>query len=145
MNMMIKKSITIDNIIEQEQFSQYPWPTQVCFDRGKESIGCDLDGITRKPIPTRNPQANAIIERVHQVIGNIIRSFELQDNYLDEDDSWKGNFSATAFAACSTYHTTLQKSPCQLVFCRDMICNIEHIVNWEYIHASKQKVIQKHN
>jgi hypothetical protein len=40
-------------------------------------------GIKRKPI-TVSPQANAIVERIHQVIGNIIRTFELQDNYLDE-------------------------------------------------------------
>lgn len=147
-----KKSVTIANIVEQEWCSWYPWPTQVSFDRGKEFIGRDFQdmlkneyGITRKPITTRNPQANAIIERVHQVIGNIIRSFELQDNYLDEDDPWKGILSATAFAVCSTYHTTLKKSPGQLVFGRDMIFNIEHIANWKYICTSKQKIIQKNN
>ena len=43
-------------------------------------------GIKNKPITTRNPKANAIVERVHQTIGNIIRTFELQDNYLDEED-----------------------------------------------------------
>ena len=59
----------------------------------------------------RSPQANVIVERVHQVIANIIRTFELQDNYLDEDDPWKGVFSATAFDVRSTYHTTLQKTP----------------------------------
>jgi hypothetical protein len=32
-------------------------------------------GLKLKPITTRNPQANAIIERVHQTIGNIIRTF----------------------------------------------------------------------
>jgi hypothetical protein len=46
----------------------------------------DEYGVKKKPITTRNPQANAIVERVHKVIGNIIRTFELQDNYLDEDD-----------------------------------------------------------
>ena len=35
-------------------------------------------GIKGKPITVRNPQANAIVERVHQVIGNIIRTFELE-------------------------------------------------------------------
>ena len=55
-------------------------------------------GIKAKPITARNPQANAIVERIHQVIGNIIRTFELEDNYLDEDDPWKGILSATAFA-----------------------------------------------
>ena len=102
-------------------------------------------GITRKPITTQNPQANAIIERVHQVIGNIIRTFELQDNYLEEENPWKGILSATAFAVRSTYHTTLKQFPGQIVFGRDMIFNIEHIANWEYIRASKQKIIQKNN
>ncbi len=104
--------------MEQEWFSRYPWPTQVSFDRGKEFIGHDFQdmlkndyGVTRKPITTRNPQANAIIERVHQVIANIIRTYELQDNYLDEANPWKGILSATAFAVRSTFHTTLKNTP----------------------------------
>jgi hypothetical protein len=47
--------------------------------------------------------ANAIVERVHQVIGNIIHTFELQDNCLDEEDTWKGILSATVFAVRATY------------------------------------------
>ena len=81
-------------------------------------------GIKGKPITVRNPQANAIVERIHQVIGNIIRTFELEENYLDKSNPWKGILSATAFAVRSTYHTTLMKSPGQLVFGRDMIFNI---------------------
>ena len=102
-------------------------------------------GITAKPITVRNPQASAIVERIHQVIGNIIRTFELEDNYLDEDDPWKGILSATAFAVRSTYHTTLQKSPGQLVFGRDMILNIQHQANWEFIKQRKQRIIEKNN
>jgi hypothetical protein len=64
-------------------------------------------GVKKKPITTRNPQADAIVKRVHQTTGNIIRTFELHDNYLDDDDSWKGILAATAFAICTTYHTTL--------------------------------------
>jgi hypothetical protein len=30
-------------------------------------------GVKAKPITVRNPQANAIVEQVHQVIGNFIR------------------------------------------------------------------------
>ena len=91
----IKRSITVANIAEQEWFCRYPWPTQVTFDRGSEFIGKDFQrmikedyGIKARPITIRNPQANAIVERIHQVIGNIIRTFELEDNYLDEDDPW---------------------------------------------------------
>jgi transposase InsO family protein len=102
-------------------------------------------GIKAKPITVRNPQANAIVERVHQVIGNIIRTFELEHNYIDETDPWKGILSATAFAIRSTYHTTLQSTPGQLVFGRDMILNIKHVANWEFIRARKQHIIEKNN
>jgi hypothetical protein len=93
-------------------------------------------GIKGKPNTVRKPQANAIVERVHQLIGNIIRTFELENNYLDEDDPWKGILSATAFAIRSTLHTSLKSTPGQLVFGRDMIFNIQHIANWQYIKLS---------
>ena len=147
-----KRSITVANIVEQEWFSRYPWPTQITFDRGSEFIGQDFQkmikedyGVKAKPITVRNPQANAIVERVHQVIANIIRTFELENNYLDEADPWKAILSATAFAVRSTYHTTLQSTPGQLVFGRDMILNVQHEANWEFIRSRKQKIIDKNN
>jgi hypothetical protein len=102
-------------------------------------------GVKAKPITVRNPQANAIVERVHQVIGKIIHTFELENNYLDDNDPWKGILSATAFAVRSTFHTTLQNTPGQLVFGRDMILNVKHEANWEYIRAQKQDIILKSN
>ena len=147
-----KKSITVANIVEQEWFSRYPWPTQITFDRGSEFIGQDFKrmvqndyGIKAKPITVRNPQSNAIVERVHQVIGNIIRTFELESNYLDEKDPWKGILSATAFAVRSTFHTTLKNTPGQIVFGRDMILNVKHEANWEFIREQKQRIIQRNN
>jgi hypothetical protein len=98
--------------------------------------------VKKKPITTRNLQAKPSAKQVHQTIGNINQTFELHDNYLDEDDPWKGILAATAFPICATYHTTLQKSPGQLVFGRDMILNIQHTANWEYIRARKQCLIQ---
>ena len=75
----------------------------------------------------------------------MVRTFELHDHYLDEDDPWAGVLSAVAFAVRSTYHTTLQKTPGQLVFGRDMVLNVEHTANWEYIRSRKQKLIDKNN
>jgi len=69
----------------------------------------------------------------------------LEINYLDEDNPWKGVLSATAFAVRSTFHTTLHKSPGQLVFGRYMILNIKHTANWDYIRQRKQKIINKNN
>jgi hypothetical protein len=147
-----KISITVANIAEQKWFSRYPWPTQITYDRCSEFIGKYFQslikndyGIKGTPLTIRNPQANAIVERVHQVIRNIIRTFELESNYLDEDDPWKGILSATAFAVRSTFHTSLQSTPGQLVFGRDMIFNIQHIANWEFIKQRKQKTINLNN
>ena len=53
--------------------------------------------------------------------------------------------AATAFAVRSTYHTTLKKTPGQLVFGRDMIFNIQHVANWEFIRQNKQICIDKNN
>src|SRR5688572_5235681 len=102
-------------------------------------------GIKCKPITVRNPQANAIVERIHQVIGDIIRTFDLEANYLDNDNPWRGILAATAFAVRSTYHTTLRKTPGQLVFGCDMIFNIQHVASWEYIRQNKQRLIYKNN
>ena len=79
-----KKSITIANIAEQEWLSRYPWPTQVTYDRGSEFIGQGFQqmlvqdyGTKKKPITVRNPQANAIVERVYQVIVTKNKTYQL--------------------------------------------------------------------
>ena len=33
-----------------------------------------------------NPEANSILERIHQVLGNCVRNFDLDEHDLDEDD-----------------------------------------------------------
>ena len=37
-------------------------------------------------ISVRNPQANAIMERIHQTVGNIIHKFFIQQTNLDNDN-----------------------------------------------------------
>jgi hypothetical protein len=148
-----KKSITVANIIEKQWLTRYPRPSIVTLDRGSEFIGqdfremCETDyGIKRKIISTRNPQANAVVERVHQTLANLIRSLEVQDDpYLDEDDPWGGILAAAAFALRSTFHTTLRATPGQLVFGRDMILNVQHQADWTAIKRRKQELIRKNN
>ena len=87
-----------------------------------------------------------MIECMHQMLRNLIRSFKLQDNpYLDSDDPWTGILAAAAFAMCSTYHTTLRAMPGQLIFGRDMILNMQYLADWTAIKARKQQLICKNN
>ena len=103
-------------------------------------------GIKRKIISTRNPQENAIVECAHQMLGNLIRNFKLQDNpYLDSDDPWSGILAAALFAMCSMYHTTLRAMPGQLIFGMDMILNTQCLADWTAIKAHKQQLICKSN
>ena len=102
-------------------------------------------GIKVKFATTANPQANSVIERIHQVLGNMLRTFKLETNYLDTDDPWAGILSATAFAIRNTYHTTLKATPGQLVFGRDLIFNTKFIADWKEIRQRKQRTIQYNN
>ena len=100
-----KYAYTIANLVEQTWLTRYPWPTQITYDKGTEFMRefaemIEKDyGIKRRGASVRNPQANSILERIHQTIGNIIRTFELYDNNdLDEEDPFAGVLSATMFA-----------------------------------------------
>ena len=74
-----KDAPTVANVVEQTWLSRYPWPNIIQFDRGSKFLAEfaamieDDYGIKQKPSLVRNPQSNAMIERIHQTIGNIIR------------------------------------------------------------------------
>ena len=68
-------------------------------------------GITVNPIPTRNSQANFILERVHQTIGNIIRTFIVQDMVLNDESPWDGILASTICALRAKVHTTMHYTP----------------------------------
>ena len=148
-----KKAATIADLVEQTWLARYPRPSIITYDKGKEFLGHafknslirDTYGIKAKVATTANPQANAIIERTHQTLANLVRTFELEENYLDVDKPWDGILAAAAFAVRSTYHTTLQATPGQLVFGRDMVLNTPFIADWEAIRLRKQKIIDKNN
>jgi hypothetical protein len=52
---------------------------------------------------------------------------------------------ACAFAIRSTFHKTLQASPGQLVFGRDIIHDIQFEANWDRIKNNKEKNIATSN
>ena len=90
-----------------------------------------------------SPQANAVLERIHQTIGNMLRTFELQDS--DDPDPWAGILSAIMFGVRATVHTTTQATPSQLIFGRDAILNTKFIADWKLIQERKQQRIDRNN
>lgn len=146
-----KSSDEIANIFQMTWLNRYPWPSQVVMDRGHEFMGDVIDllkkeyGITRKPITTRNPQANAMVERAHQTIHNLIRSQQIKGKQDLPNGTWEGILSAVAFAMRATVHTTTQATPAQLVFQRDAMHNVRFEADWQYIKERKQKLIRQNN
>jgi hypothetical protein len=87
-----------------------------------------------------------VIEHAHQAVGNLNRSFQLEDKpYYDMDDPWEGILMAIAFVLRSMYHTTLQAMPGQLIFGRDMVLNVQHLTDWTAIKTRKQQIICNNN
>ena len=101
--------------------------------------------IKNKPINTTNPQANGILERVHQTIGSMIKSFRVHDTELDEEDPWTGILGAVMFATCATMYNKNRETLTQLGFGRDEILNIQHEANWHFIKERKQKLSNINN
>ena len=123
----------ISDITKKNWFPCYPLTQRIVFDCGTKFMAeiakmrQNQYDLKRKPIRTRSPQSNAIIEQIHQTIGNIISTFDVSN--IVKNDPWSGILAATKFSVCATYLTTLQAYTMQLVFGRDAILNNMNVSN----------------
>ena len=122
--------------------SRYPRPYKLIFDNGKEfkkNFLTVFNDYGVKPWPTtiKNPQANAVLERVHQVLRNMLRTKNVKKLQLDPEDPWTEVLTSVAYTIRSTYHTTLQATPAQLIYGRDMIYPIQFVAEWDVICKNK--------
>ena len=147
-----KYAYNVANVVEITWLSRYSWPKVIYFDRGTEfmaefsqMIRKDYDK-KKKSITTRNPLANAIIEPIHQTIGNMLRTFQLYDrDDIDLDNPWSRFLAAIMFGLRATYHTTTQATPMQLVYNKFAIVNSKFQADWKFIKERKQKIIAVNN
>jgi ribosomal protein L21E len=142
----------IANYIEFHWLTRYPWPTEIVMDRGKEFAAevknklCPHYGMTRKVITTRNPTANAIIERAHKVVNQMVDAHCIEDKQdLDPDFLWQPILASIRAAMRAVVHTTTRATPSQLVFGRDAMLNVTFEADWQYIKERKQRLIVQNN
>ena len=96
----------------------------------------------------KNPQSNAVCKRMHQTVGNVLRTLlhgepprninsfrEFVDEYL----------SIAMHAMRAGVHTTLGSSPGSLVFNRDMFLNTPLIADWHAITQRRGEHLIKEN
>ena len=138
-----KTSARICQIFNNTWLSCYPRHRRVIFDNGNEFKKDFLSlprGSSIKPTPTpiKNLQANSTLERVHQVLGNRLRTKKLRNITLMKCwDPWSGVMTSVPWAIYSTHHTILQATPGQLVSGRDMLLNLKFVADWKAIRLRK--------
>jgi hypothetical protein len=116
-----KSSDQISRLVNIIWLCRYLRCCYLIYDNGSEfklnfETLCDSYGIKRKPTTIKNSQANAICEHVHQVLGTMMHTSELDmaDSVDPADiDTFIDN---AAWAICSTYHTVLKASPGAAIF-----------------------------
>ena len=73
--------------------------------------------VFKKPYSPGKPHETFILERMHEVLGNLVHTYKMQETYVDGDDPLMGILAAYDIVKKSTYHRTKYKSPGHLVFC----------------------------
>jgi hypothetical protein len=139
-----KSSDRIVRLVDKLWLSRYPRCRYLVYDNSSEfklnfEYLCDSYGIKRKPTTIKNPQANVILEHVHQVIGQMLRTAEIDmaDSVTRDDvDVFIDN---AAWAIHSTYPTVLKASPGTAIFGRDMLFDIPFIADWNKIGDCRQR------
>ena len=92
-----------------------------------------------------NPTSNAILEWIHQVVRNLVQTFNITQTYVYEDDPWLVILDAESFTIPPTTNRLKVYSLSQLLFCRDLILLIKNRVGWELICHIIQEQINKDN
>ena len=139
-----KETLTVARALDRAWFSHYPRSVESVHDNGRKFVGIENQemfqsyGVKLKLTTARNPQANGILERTHHVIGNLLRSTRLMSQDLSTLDAQQELLAPVTWAINSTYHTTLQATPGQLAFQRDMIMPTTYLANWAAIQHRRQ-------
>jgi transposase InsO family protein len=137
----------------QSWLARYPWPERCIHDNGGEFTGWEFQKLLQDssvgdvPTSSYNPQANSICERMHQTMGNVLRTLlhgreapktiESAEELIDEA------LSITMHSMRSSVHTTLGSSPGALVFNRDMFLNIPLVADWHAITTRREHLVNE--
>ena len=106
-----------------------------------------MNGIQSVPISVRNPQANAVAERMHKTVQDMLNTSlrNPPDNVANAIELVDTCIAAASRALRSTIHQTMQISPGALVFHRDMLLPIPLMADYNLIRERRQALIDENN
>jgi hypothetical protein len=132
----------------------YPRPICVIHDQGTEFVGIRFqqllqqEGIQSVPTTVRNPQANAVCERLHKTVEDSLNTY--LRHQVPEDVATAADLIDTLIAAAqrairAAVHSTLKISPGSLVFHRDMMLPIPVMADYNLLRERRQAMIDYNN
>jgi hypothetical protein len=116
-----KSSAQISKLMYKTWYSRYPRCRYIIYNNRSEfklhfQSLCDTYGTKRKLTSVENPQANAILERIYAVLGNMLRISELNMAKTVKTSDIDIFLSDATWAVHSTNHTMLKASPGAAIF-----------------------------
>lgn len=132
--------------------SRYPRPNRCVHDNGGEFIGWEFQvllqqhGIQDVPTTSRNPQANAVCERMHQTVANVLRTTLNSGeapNLQVANQAIENALATTVYATRCSVSRSLGCSPGELVFQRDMLLDLPVITDLLTIQEKRQVMIDE--
>lgn len=141
-------------LFETNWLSRYPRPVTVVHDLGTEFVGANFQtnlrraGINASPTTVKNPQANAVCERLHSTIGDMLRT-HLHDNpptdVATAVEIVDSVLAAAQYAVRTAVHSTFKVSPGTIVFGRDMFLPVPMLTDFELLRTRRQALIDDNN
>jgi hypothetical protein len=141
-----KTSAQSSNLVYKCWFSRYPCCCYMIYDNGSEfkllfHALCKTYGVKRKLTTSiKNPQVNVILEHIHAVFTNMLRTDELGMEGLVNASDINIFLADATWAICSTNHTVLKASLGAAIFGQDMLFDIPFIAVWKKIGEHRQRL-----
>ncbi len=145
-----KTSECIAKLVNKTWLCRYLRCCHLIYNNGNEfklhfEYLCESYGIKHTPTMVKNPQVNGILERVHQVLGQMLWTAELDMADSVTPDDVNIFLDNAAWAIRSTYHRVLKASPGAAIFGQDMLFDIPFVADWHKIGEQRQSLTNRGN
>ncbi len=136
--MFDKTSDRMTKLVNKTWLCRYPPSRYLIYNNGSEfklhfEHLCKSYAIKHKPTMVKNSQTNTILERVHQVLRQMLRTAEVDMADSVTPDDVNVFLDNVAWTFCSTYHTVLKASLGAAIFGQDMLFDIPFVADWHKI------------
>ena len=102
-------------------------------------------GVNPVLMTIKNPQSNVLVEQVHHIILNMLVTKDLANKLFDYIYQQGEILASIPWEIRAYYHHTIQATPGQVVFGRDVIFNLASVVDWQVINSEKQRQVDIDN